>query len=272
MSDVAERQPTTAADPVRIGAVALAVRDLQRAEAFYRDVIGLERIAGGPDEALLGAGGTGFLQLHHRPGADPDDPGAAGLFHTAFLLPSRADLGSWLAHAGQRQTPLDGAADHLVSEALYLSDPEGNGVEVYADRPRAAWRWEDGRVQLANRPLDFAALLAAAGPAWSGAPAGTRIGHVHLRVGDVAEAVRFWTERMGLDVVAAMPSAAFLSSGGYHHHIAVNTWQSRGAGRRDPHRAGLQAVTLEAAPGSRAAAAGPAVDDPWGTTVRVLPV
>ncbi|MBV9758389.1 MAG: VOC family protein [Alphaproteobacteria bacterium] len=270
MGDVAEHQAAAIVDPVRIGAVALAVQDLARVEAFYRGVIGLERVLNDADGVLLGAGGIGFLHLHHRPDAAPDDPSAAGLYHTAFLLPSRADLGSWLAHAGRLRTPLEGAADHLVSEALYLSDPEGNGVEVYADRPRAAWRWTDGQVAMATLPLDFEAVLAAASPAWSGAPPGTRIGHVHLRVGDVAAAVEFWTGRIGLDLVAALPGAAFLSSGGYHHHIAVNTWRSRGAAARDRRRAGLASVTLAVAQGTRAAAA-PAMADPWGTAVRVAP-
>jgi catechol 2,3-dioxygenase len=239
MGDVAEQQVAAIADPVRIGAVTLAVRDLARVEAFYREVIGLERIAADATSVLLGAGDTGFLRLLHRPEAAPDDPATAGLFHTAFLLPSRSDLGAWLAHAGRSHTPLDGAADHLVSEALYLTDPEGNGVEVYADRPRTSWRWTNGRVQMATLSLDFAGLLAAAAPAWSGAPPGTRIGHVHLRVGDVDEAVQFWTGQIGLELVAGLPGAAFLSSGGYHHHIAVNTWRSRGACPRDPRRAGL---------------------------------
>jgi catechol 2,3-dioxygenase len=271
MGDVAEQQIAAVIDPVRIGGVALAVRDLARVAAFYCDLIGLEQISGRAGDALLGAGGTGFLHLHHRPDAGPDDPATAGLYHTAFLLPSRADLGSWLAHAGWLHTPLDGAADHLVSEAVYLSDPEGNGVEVYADRPRTDWRWSQGRVEMATHALDFRGVMAAAGPGWTGAPPGTRIGHVHLRVGDVAEAVEFWTGRIGLDLVAGLPGAAFLSSGGYHHHIAVNAWQSRGAGARDPRRAGLASVTLEAAPGTRAATAESALADPWGTAVRVVP-
>ena len=199
----------------------------------------------------MGAGGDAFLDLLHRPDVKPDDPASAGLFHTAFLLPSRADLGRWLAHIRTLGQKLDGATDHLVSEAVYLHDPEGNGIEVYADRPRAQWGWHDGpdgrRVEMANRPLDADGLLKLAVTPWAGAPAGTRIGHVHLRVGAVGAARRFYGGLLGLDVTAAWDAAAFLSSGGYHHHIAANVWRSAGAGPRDPARAGLASVTLDVA-------------------------
>lgn len=276
---------------LRVGGVALAVRDLDRVEAFYRHVIGLEAIGrDGAAAVRLGtAGGSdAFLELLHRPDALPDDPAAAGLFHTAFLLPSRAHLGRWLAHLGELRHPLDGAADHLVSEAAYLSDPEGNGVEVYADRPRAEWQWtEDGgpagrRVSMANRPLDAEGLLRAAGPRWTGAPDGTRIGHVHLRVGDVSEARRFYGDALGMDLTASRPAAAFFSTGGYHHHLAANAWRSAGAGKRDPRRAGLASVTLEvsaeSAPASIArlcredALTGHDLRDPWGTTLQIRAV
>ncbi len=247
----ASSRPATESEWLRIGGVGLAVRDLGRVEAFYREVLGFGVVERTADTVRLGAGGAGILELFHQPTALPDAPATAGLFHTAFLLPSRADLGRWLAHAGRLRQALDGAADHLVSEALYLSDPEGNGVEVYADRPRARWRWRDGpdgrRVEMATQPLDTEGLLAEADAAWAGAPDGTRVGHVHLRVGDVAEAVRFYGDRLGMDLTAARPGAAFLSTGGYHHHIAVNAWRSAGAGRREAGRAGLAWVTLKAA-------------------------
>lgn len=269
-----------AAEWLRIGAVALAVRDLDRVTAFYRDVIGLEVVAREEDAVRLGAGGAAFLELLRRPDALPDDPAAAGLFHTAFLLPSRADLGRWLAHFRGLGGQLDGAADHLVSEAAYLHDPEGNGIEVYADRPRAEWRWRgegaERRIEMANRPLDVPGLLRAATTPWSAAPPGTRIGHIHLRVGDVGEAVRFYGGVLGLDLTAAWDSAAFLSSGGYHHHIAVNTWRSPGAGRRDPARAGLASVTLDVAGGPAlaglarwAGTAGHSLHDPWGAVLNL---
>jgi catechol 2,3-dioxygenase len=253
----------SAVETVRIGGVGLIVRDLASCEAFYREAIGLEVVARADDKVLLGAGGVGFLELIHRPGALPDDPRSAGLFHTAFLLPARADLADWLAHAGKQRVRLDGASDHAVSEAIYLSDPEGNGVEVYADRPRAAWRWEGSQVVMTTERLDADALMAnRSAPGWLGAPEGTRIGHAHLRVGDVARAVDFWTGEIGLDVVRDLGSAAFLSSGRYHHHVAVNIWQSAGADARDPARAGLAFVQLAVA------SDGPAVVDPWGTTIR----
>lgn len=272
--------PGAGAEWLRIGGVALAVRDLGRVAAFYRDVIGLEVVAQGGDAVRLGAGGAAFLDLLHRPDARPDDPATAGLFHTAFLLPSRADLGRWLAHFGALGGRLDGAADHLVSEAVYLHDPEGNGIEIYADRPRAAWRWRgegaERRVEMANRPLDAPGLLRAAETPWAGAPPGTRIGHVHLRVGDVGEAVRFYGGALGLDLTAGWDEAAFLSSGGYHHHVAANTWHSAGAGRRDPGRTGLASVTLDIADGPalagiarRAGAADRSLTDPWGTVLTL---
>ena len=269
-----------AAEWLRVGGVALTVRDLDRVTAFYRDVIGLELVAQDGGTVRLGAGGAAFLDLLHRPDALPDDPAAAGLFHTAFLLPSRVDLGRWLAHYRSLGGQLDGGADHLVSEAAYLQDPEGNGVEVYADRPRAEWRWQgEGagrRIEMANRPLDVPGLLRAAGTPWTGAPPGTRIGHVHLRVGDVGEALRFYGDALGLDLTAAWDSAAFLSSGGYHHHVAANTWRSPGAGRRDPVRAGLASVTLDIADGPalagvarRVGSAGHSRTAPWGTALTL---
>jgi catechol 2,3-dioxygenase len=275
--------PATGPEWLRIGGVALAVRDLPRVEAFYRDVLGLTVVGRTTETVRLGVDGIGFLDLTYIPNALPDDPATAGLFHTAFLLPSRADLGRWLAHSRERRQPLDGAADHLVSEALYLHDPEGNGVEMYADRPWAQWHWTNGRegrrVELGNRPLDSEGMLREAGDApWAGAPDGTRIGHVHLRVGDVAEATRFYGDILGMDLTALAPAAAFLSSGGYHHHLAANAWHSAGAGPRDPRRAGLISITMDVADRSHLAGigrhaqianlAGEGLQDPWGTALR----
>ncbi len=246
-----------------IGGVGLAVRDLGRTAAFYRDVIGLDVVERGEASVLLGVGADGFLELSHEPDALADDPREAGLFHTAFLLPARGDLADWLDRAVERRIALDGASDHSVSEAVYLSDPEGNGIEVYADRPRDTWRWQDGQVVMGTVKLDGPALLAERSVAgWQGAPAGTRIGHVHLRVGDAAEAQGFYRDRLALDLMRGTPQAAFLSWNGYHHHVAANTWQSQGAGRRNPRRAGLRHVTF-AGRGD-----GAALHDPWGTELR----
>ncbi|HEX3348055.1 MAG TPA: VOC family protein [Acetobacteraceae bacterium] len=245
-----------------VAEVGLVVRDLDVTRAFYRDVIGLEVIARSGNAARLGAGGVPILDLAHRPDALPDDPREAGLFHTAFLMPSRAALADWLAHATERRIPLDGASDHGVSEAIYLSDPEGNGIEVYADRPRDRWTWEGDQIRMSTERLDLDALLAdRSGRPWTGAPADARIGHVHLRVGDIAAATRFWTETVGLDVVRAGNGAVFLSTGRYHHHVACNVWNSRGAGRRNPDRAGLSYVAMHAT-GER-----DAIEDPWGTRI-----
>ena len=256
----------TQPDPISLS-VTLAVRDLALVQRFYQDVIGLHAVAREPGSVALGMDGTAFLHLRHEPQAERDDPASAGLFHTAFLLPSRADLGGWLVHVDRVGIQLDGAADHLVSEAAYLHDPEGNGVEVYADRPRSAWSWWDGKVAMANDRLDGPGLRAAAAD-WKDAPAGTRIGHVHLRVGNVAEAVRFYAGTLELDLVRSMPQAAFLSWSGYHHHVAVNTWGSAGAGPRAAAVAGLHSVTMQAAPGLL-----PDVDDPlydpWGLPLHV---
>ncbi len=259
--------PSTA--PISIAGVALTVRDLAGVEQFYRTVLGLAPIARGAGRVALGAGGAAFLHLVEDRSALPDDPAEAGLFHTAFLMPARADLARWLAHAGRLGVPIDGASDHGVSEAIYLSDPEGNGIEVYADRPRASWQWQDGQVSMTTRRLATDDLLGAAeGGEWAGAPAGARIGHVHLRVGDIGAALGFYRDRLGLDLVRAAPSAAFLSTGSYHHHIAVNTWHSRGAGPRDPRRAGLAELTLAVRPGALPDPDA-AMRDPWGTELRL---
>jgi catechol 2,3-dioxygenase len=262
--DVIEPAPRVATQG--IAGVGLVVRDLAAALAFYGDALGLEVIDRTANEARLGAGGVAFLDLTQRRDALPDDPREAGLFHTAFLMPSRAALADWLGHAAATGVALDGASDHLVSEAIYLSDPEGNGVEVYADRSRGEWAWDGGHVRMTTLPLNLRALMAArSGQAWRGAAEGTRIGHVHLRVGNVGEAVRFWSGTVGLDVVAARSGAAFLSTGGYHHHIACNVWQSRGAGRRDPERAGLAYVAMNA-PVPHGG-----LEDPWGTRIAFAP-
>ena len=268
--------------PLQIAAVALVVRNVERVTAFYRDAIGLEVLHRDPSQVQLGAGGIVLLHLLHQPAALPDDPASAGLFHTAILLPRRADLGRWLRHADATGVALDGAADHLVSEAAYLHDPEGNGVEVYADRPPAAWHWTGAagsrRVDMANHPLDFRGLMEAADAPWTGAPAGTRIGHVHLRVGDLARAAAFYVDVLGLDVIRAASEAAFLSTGGYHHHVGVNVWRSPGAGPRDPARAGLAWVRMDAADSQLTAIArrSQATDladaglrDPWGTQIKI---
>ena len=256
---------TSRGAPMRIGSVALAVRDMDAVSRFYREVVGLEVLESGAELQRLGAGATPLLELRRDAHARREDPRSAGLFHTAFLLPGRADLANWMAHAATSGVRLEGASDHLVSEAFYLSDPEGNGVEIYADRPSETWARRDGLIEMATAPLDMASLSAAATGAWSGAPEGSIVGHVHLRVGALAEAESFYGETLGLDVACRYPGATFFGSGGYHHHVATNIWRSRGAPVRPEGTTGLAEVRLitDAKPER------PALQDPWGTTVTL---
>ncbi|WP_347267830.1 VOC family protein [Paracoccus sp. (in: a-proteobacteria)] len=256
--------------PIRIARVALVVRDLARVGDFYQSVIGLERLSGDGAGMMLGAGGQPLLELRRDAMARPH-PREAGLFHTAFLLPGRPALAGWLAHAAGRGTRLEGAADHLVSEAIYLRDPEGNGVEVYADRPRSQWRHAGVQVVMDTAALDLPGLLAAADGTWRGAPAGSGIGHVHLQVGDIALAEDFAMTRLGLACMARLPGAGFFASGGYHHHLAANVWNSRGAGRRSADAAGLAEVVLRAEAGAMAALTRTRLTDPWGTRFVIEP-
>ena len=274
-------------DPLTIGSLTLVVADLDRCAAFYRDAIGLRTIEAEGASMRLGVGGTVLLVLEQDRSARLRSPREAGLFHTAFLLPSRADLGRWVAHAARTRLPLQGMADHLVSEAFYLADPEGNGIEVYADRPREDWQWRDGTVAMANEPVDMAALASAAGPsAWVAAPQDTVIGHVHLQVGAIAPAEAFYAGVLGFDLTCRYPGGSFFGSGGYHHHLATNIWNSRGALVRTDRTTGLDRIVIEARDPSqveaietRAVQAGAAVErepnrdlvlrDPWGTRLSV---
>lgn len=275
--------------PLHIAAVGLIVRDLDRLTTFYRDALGLSVLGGGDHDAILGAGGLPLLHLEHRPGAKPDDQREAGLYHTAFLMPTRPDLALWLRHAARKKVVLTGASDHAVSEAFYLDDPEGNGIEVYYDRPPQTWQWTGNDLKITTDPLDIDDILreAPASAGYPGAPDGLRIGHVHLRVGDVARAEAFYRDGIGLDVTRRRQGASFMSSGRYHHHIAANVWHSAGAGERDPDRAGLSWLALEAAGGDAFASikqrltkagtplaqtpTGVETADPWGTRLRIVP-
>ena len=265
---------STASAPLEIGRVALTVNDLAGARAFYEAVLGLDRLGGDGGVALLGAGDRAFLELREDRAARRSSPGEAGLFHTAFLMPSRAALGRWLRHVAARRVPLQGASDHLVSEALYLSDPEGNGIEVYADKPRDVWPMEGGSIRMSTDPLDIDDLLAAADRSWSGAPEGTVVGHVHLQVGAVREAEAFYSGVLGFDIVTHYPGATFLGSGGYHHHLGANVWNSRGAPRRTYPSTGLADVEILADAAELDAIVArtggvTSLTDPWGTSVTL---
>ena len=229
-----------------IARVHLTTPDLNQAVAFYRERIGLQVHRQSGDMAALGAGEADLLVLHESPSA-PRVRRTTGLYHFAILVPSRPDLARALRHLGQTATPMQGFADHFVSEALYLADPDGNGIEIYRDRPRSEWPVRDGALQMGSDPLDLEHLLADAGPAgsWAGMPAGTVIGHVHLHVANIAPAERFYAEGLGLDLIQRYGgTASFLSAGGYHHHVAVNTWAGVGAPAPPPGAVGLKHVVI----------------------------
>jgi catechol 2,3-dioxygenase len=210
-----------------VGAVHLTVADLPRSLAYYREAIGLDVLEERDGRASLGAGGRELLHLVEEPGATPAD-GYTGLFHFALLVPERADLAGWLRHAIGDGVQLTGASDHFVSEALYLRDPDHHGIEIYADRPREVWEGQASRI--GTWPLDVEGLLAASPEPIAHLPARTRMGHVHLRVADIDESVRFYRDVVGFDLIAQLgDQAAFMSAGGYHHHLGLNTWESRGA-------------------------------------------
>ncbi|MBB3952966.1 VOC family protein [Aureimonas jatrophae] len=275
---------TSADAPVRIASVTLNVRDLDRVSRFYQDVVGLRPVELLAGRHKLGVAGRTLLELRRDPEASPADRRDAGLFHTAFLLPNRAALAGWLRHASEIQAPLEGASDHLVSEAVYLSDPEGNGIEVYRDRPSEEWTLDAaGFVEMATKRLDVASLMAEAdGAAFQGMPEGTIVGHVHLQVGDLAKAEAFYAGMLGFDVACHYPGATFLGSGGYHHHIGTNVWNSRGAGVRPGRTTGLSEVHLLAEPQALSAVrergqpgsldtSNPRLEvvDPWGTRLVI---
>jgi catechol 2,3-dioxygenase len=234
MTDADREQPSAARpglpDGTRPGRVALRVSDLDRQVSFYRDVLGLDVGARNDEAATLGTATEPLLELHHDPDAADRAPAETGLYHVAFLFPSRGALGDALRRVRERWR-LTGASDHGVSEALYLTDPEGNGVELYRDRPRSEWSVTgDGRVEMGVEPLDVDAITdLACGNA--GLPDETRVGHVHLEVSDLAAAERFYVDTLGLNVRQRYADAAlFLAADRYHHHVGLNTWHNR----RDP--------------------------------------
>lgn len=231
--------------PWHVGPVTLAAHDMEALAAFYRDAIGLRERARTAGSVTLGTTEATLLVIEAAPQARRRSPREAGLFHTAFLLPERADLGRWLKHAAADRIPLEGASDHRVSEAIYLADPEGNGIEIYADKPRESWVWQGSTVTMATERLDLNAVMAAGTGDFAGFPAGARIGHIHLQVGDIAAAEAFYAGVLGLDLTASRSGGAFFSSGGYHHHLAANIWNSRGAPARDLPSTGLAGFVLE---------------------------
>jgi catechol 2,3-dioxygenase len=275
----------------RLGRVRLQVADLARSLPFYEAVLGMRTVARDGTRATLaahGAGDTPLVELHERPGARAvPRRGRLGLYHFAILLPDRAALGRFVEHLA-RLGAYAGMSDHAVSEAVYLTDPDGLGIEVYADRPRESWRYEGRQLFMTTAPLDTASLVRAAGGApWTGMPPGTTIGHVHLHVGDVEQGAAFYHAGLGFDkVVWSYPGALFLSAGGYHHHLGTNSWAAGApAATDDDARLLSWDVVVPAAADTLAAAASlesagyavarradgtVAAADPWGTTVQLV--
>jgi catechol 2,3-dioxygenase len=269
--------------------VRLQVRSVARSIDYYQRVIGLRQLPRSerPGAAALAAEGEDepLVWLHERTDARPVPPGGRlGLYHFAILVPDRAALGRFVRHLGQLGE-YAGSADHAVSESVYLSDPDGLGIEVYADRPRSTWKHQGRELDMTTDRLDVRSVLAAGGDTpWTGMPRGTVMGHVHLNVGDLAIAAAFYHQGLGLDqMVWSYPGALFMSAGGYHHHLATNTWSSGPAATDEDARLLSWTVLLPSAADVAAAAesverAGGAVQrdgelisaaDPWGTMVRI---
>ena len=276
-------------ESAHIGRVRLQVADLDRSIAYYETVIGFRVLSREDRVARMGAQGDDrvLVELHEKSGVrSVARRGHIGLYHFAILLPDRAALGRFLAHLGELGVRA-GMSDHFVSEALYLADPDGLGIEVYADRPRSAWRESAGQLAMATEPLDVDSVIAAAkGERWTGAPPGTTIGHVHLYVRDLEEAERFYHEGLGLDkIVWSYPGALFLSAGGYHHHLGTNTWAAAAPLASDDEARLLdwEVVVPTTADADAAARSisdaghpverserGHVVRDPWGTALRLV--
>ena len=222
-------------DQAHAGAVHLQISDLQRSVEYYQGVLGMEMLERDSGRASLGVGAAPLIDLVEKKGVAPvPRRGRFGLYHFALLLPDRTTLGRFAAHV-LRLGLGPGMADHAVSEALYLSDPDGLGIEVYADRPRASWTYRGEELTMTTEPLDIAGVLeAGAGADWGGAPEGTIMGHVHLHVGDLAAAEAFYHRALGFDkTVWSYPGALFFSAGGYHHHLGTNTWSPGPSARAD---------------------------------------
>ena len=271
-----------------IGQVDLTIADLDRSLAFYTDTLGFRILHQHARSAALSANGEQPLVfLTEAAGAQPQPAGTTGLYHFAILVPSRADLGRSLRRLHETGYSLSGASDHYVSEALYLDDPDGNGIEIYRDRPKTEWPARDGSPQMGNAQLDAQGILEAAerdGRAWDGLAPETRIGHVHLHVGDLAAAEAFYVGVLGFEVMQRLEGQAlFVSAGGYHHHIGLNTWAGVGAPAPLPGSAGLREYAIElpdvaaleaviaqlgrAGVLSERRVAGAALRDPWGNGI-----
>ncbi len=245
-----EQQLSAAAaiDPgTNIGLVTLRVADLERSRRFYEGILCFAPIEQGSDHVVLGGQDKQpLLELIEVPGAAPQPRRATGLYHVAILFPTRADLGCELLRLVSAGWQI-GQGDHLVSESLYISDPDGNGLEIYRDRPRNTWHWANDMVEMAVDPVDMQSLAAEGArdaQAWEILPAGTRVGHIHLQVGDLTAAAHFYHTVLGFNITCQFPGALFVSAGGYHHHLGLNTWHSQGAQPTPADHAGLQRYVI----------------------------
>ncbi len=230
-----------------LGYVHLTVRDLKKSIAFYQSVLGFKLHQQNGDTARLGGGGADLLILTENPSA-PIVRRATGLYHFAILVPSRVNLALVLKNIGDTDTPVQGFSDHLVSEAIYLADLDGNGIEVYRDRPRSEWYDSNGNFRMASDPLDLRSLLGELDgkeDTWSGLDPKTVLGHMHLQIADVRRDQAFYRDVLGFDVMMNMGSASFVSAGGYHHHIGMNIWNSAGAPPPPPDAVGLRYFTVQ---------------------------
>lgn len=233
---------------MKLGHVALTIANLDQSIPFYRDVLGFNVKDNENGIAHLGAGGEDIVVLHENPQARRVR-GTSGLYHFALLVPSRVELAKSLKRLVEMQWPLQGFADHLVSEAIYLPDPDGNGIEIYRDRPRSDWPKLNGQIRMATDPLDVDGVLAelnGRSEPWTGLHPQTVLGHMHLHVGNLSQANQFYGEVIGLDLITRFGnSALFMSAGGYHHHLGLNTWAGVGAPPPPPDAVGLRYFTMK---------------------------
>jgi catechol 2,3-dioxygenase len=232
---------------LRLGYLHLTVSNLDRSLAFYQNTLGFQIHQREGDTLYLGAGGSDRLALTERPGAVRVRR-ATGLYHFAILVPSRRELARVIRRVAETRAPVQGASDHLVSEALYLPDPDGNGIEVYRDRPRAEWPTVNGQIAMATEPLDVDGVMSELDRQpgdWPGLDPQTVLGHMHLHVRDIPEAQTFYHDVLGFDVIANLGTALFVSAGGYHHHIGLNTWGTLGAKPAPAGSIGLRYFTIQ---------------------------
>jgi catechol 2,3-dioxygenase len=238
---------TTLPAELRLGYVHLTIANLDRSLAFYQNVLGFQLHHRDGNTAYLGAGGDDLLALTEQPNATRARR-TTGLYHFAVLVPSRRELAQVIRRVAETRTPAQGASDHLVSEALYLADPDGNGIEIYRDRPRADWPQLNGAVRMDTLPMDVDGVMSELDRQpgdWTGLDAGTVLGHMHLHVRNIPEALTFYRDVLGFDLIMSMDTALFMSAGGYHHHIGLNTWGTLNAPPAPIDSIGLRYFTIQ---------------------------